>query len=125
MWKSLFILPFYHQISQDVNIFFLFSYIYAIAKLLKGKTPHNEGSDSGVELEISSNGKTKTLTPNDSNNDDQALQLHSMQTSSESFLQMVIQIYFLVLLVVMGGATLIAGREAEEYFNDICKKRIF
>ena len=107
------------------TFFFLFSYIYAIAKLLTGKTPQNEGSDSGVELEISSNGKTKTLTPNDSNNDDQALQLHSMQTSSESFLQMVIQIYFLVLLVVMGGATLIAGREAEEYFNDICKKRTF
>ena len=112
-------------IVHDVNIFFLFSYIYAIAKLLTGKPPQNEGSDSGVELEISSNGKTKTLTPTDSNNDDQALQLHSMQTSSESFLQMVIQIYFLVLLVVMGGATLIAGREAEEYFNDICKKQIF
>ena len=122
MSNSLFILAF---IVHHANIFFLFSYIYAIAKLLKGKTPQNEGSDSGVELEISSNGKTKTLTTNDSNNDDQALQLHSMQTSSESFLQMVIQIYFLVLLVVMGGATLIAGREAEEYFNDICKKRRF
>ena len=92
---------------------------------MTGKIPENEGSDSGVELEISSNGKTKTLTPNDNNNDDQALQLHSMQTHSESFLQMVIQIYFLVLLVVMGGATLIAGREAEEYFNDICKQKIF
>ena len=49
------------------------------------------------------------------------LQLHSVQTGSESFLQMVIQIYFMVLLVVMGGATLIAGREAEDFFNDICK----
>ena len=76
-------------------------------------------------MEIGNRGTIKTMSSVTTDIDDQALQLHSMQTGSESFLQMVIQIYFLVLLVVMGGATLIAGREAEEYFNDICKKRIF
>ena len=72
-------------------------------------------------MEISHDGNTKVMAIKNSSPDEQALQLHSVQTGSESFLQMVIQIYFMVLLVVMGGATLIAGREAEDFFNDICK----
>ena len=76
---------------------------------------------NGLEMEIGQDGNTKVLSIKQKDPDHQALQLHSMQTGSESFLQMVIQIYFMVLLVVMGGATLIAGREAEDFFNDICK----
>ena len=72
-------------------------------------------------MEIGHDGNTKVVSIKNSSPDEQALQLHSVQTGSESFLQMVIQIYFMVLLVVMGGATLIAGREAEDFFNDICK----
>ena len=72
-------------------------------------------------MEIGSSGIIKTVSIETQDIDDQALQLHSIQTSSESFLQIVIQIYFMVLLVIMGGATLIAGREAEDFFNDICK----
>ena len=76
---------------------------------------------NGLEMEIGQDGNTKVLSIKQKDPDHQALQLHSMQTGSESFLQMVIQIYFMVLLVVMGGATLIAGREAEDFFNDICR----
>ena len=76
-------------------------------------------------MEIGSSGIIKTLSIETQDVDDQALQLHSMQTGSESYLQMVIQIYFMVLLVIMGGATLIAGREAEDFFNDTCKLTSF
>ena len=76
---------------------------------------------NGLEMEIGQDGSTKVMAIKSNSPDEQALQLHSVQTGSESFLQMVIQIYFMVLLVVMGGATLIAGREAEDFFNDICK----
>ena len=98
-----------------------FSYVFAIVRLITNKIDGNIGVRNGVEMEIGNDGNTKTIAMENNDNDDQALQLHSIQTSSESFLQMVIQIYFLVLLVVMGGATLIAGREAEIFFNDICK----
>ena len=72
-------------------------------------------------MEIGNRGSMKTMSSVTTDIDDQALHLHSMQTGSESFLQIVIQIYFMVLLVIMGGATLIAGREAEDFFNDTCK----
>ena len=75
------------------------------------------------EMEIGEDGETKTISDNCNESNDQSLQLHSIQTFSESFLQIVIQIYFSLLLVVMGGSTLIAGRNAEEFFNDICKNR--
>ena len=87
---------------------------------MKNKTNDNVVRN-GLEMEIGQDGNTKVMAIKNSSPDEQALQLHSVQTGSESFLQMVIQIYFMVLLVVMGGATLIAGREAEDFFNDICK----
>ena len=90
-------------------------------RLATNKIDGNIGVRNGVEMEVGNDGNTKTVAMENTGNEDQALQLHSIQTGSESFLQMVIQIYFLVLLVVMGGATLIAGREAEDFFNDICK----
>ena len=88
--------------------------------MLKNKTKEDVVRN-GLEMEIGQDGSTKVMTIKSNSPDEQALQLHSVQTGSESFLQMVIQIYFMVLLVVMGGATLIAGREAEDFFNDICK----
>ena len=91
-----------------------------IRLLFKAKVEENV-IRNGLEMEIGQDGNTKIMSVRQKDPDYQALQLHSMQTGSESFLQMVIQIYFMVLLVVMGGATLIAGREAEDFFNDICK----
>ena len=91
-----------------------------IRLLFKAKVEENV-IRNGLEMEIGQDGNTKVMSIRQKDPDHHALQLHSMQTGSESFLQMVIQIYFMVLLVVMGGATLIAGREAEDFFNDICK----
>lgn len=88
--------------------------------MLRNKTKEDVVRN-GLEMEIGQDGSTKVMAIKNNSADEQALQLHSVQTGSESFLQMVIQIYFMVLLVVMGGATLIAGREAEDFFNDICK----
>ena len=103
-----------------IYFFFYFSYVKAIIRLLRNKTKEDVVRN-GLEMEIGQDGSTKVMAIKNNSPDDQALQLHSVQTGSESFLQMVIQIYFMVLLVVMGGATLIAGREAEDFFNDICK----
>merc|ERR1719412_991478 len=85
---------------------------------MDGTMNGNIDNRNGLELEIGRSEILKTILTETKDVDDQALQLHSMQTGSESFLQIVIQVYFMVLLVIMGGATLIAGREAEDFFND-------
>ena len=102
-------------------VFLYFSYFKAMFILTAKKTNEKDLKQNSQEMEVGEGGKTKIVSNDCSEVDDQALQLHSIQTLSESFLQIVIQIYFLLLLVVMGGATLIAGRDAEEFFNDICK----
>ena len=82
-------------------------------------------SKGAQELEVGDDGKLKPppgagdVMMNDV--DGQALHLHTVQTLSQSFLQIVIQLYFLVLLVIMPGATIIAGRDAEDFFGDVCK----
>ena len=94
----------------------------AMLVLIGKKTDEKEPIENIQEMEIGEDGETKTVSDRRTEADDQSLQLHSIQTFSESFLQIVIQIYFSLLLVVMGGSTLIAGRNAEEFLNDICKK---
>ena len=50
-----------------------------------------------------------------------AVKFHSLQSHAESFLQVIIQVYFMCLLVILGTGTIIAGVSAEELFQDICK----
>ena len=57
----------------------------------------------------------------DVTNEDRAAQLKSIQAMSQSFLQLVIQVYLFVMLALMGGATLIAGVDAATYFKKICE----
>ena len=52
---------------------------------------------------------------------EQASQLHQIQALSQSYLQIVIQVYFVVMLVLMGGATLIAGVDAPTFFSSTCE----
>ena len=50
-----------------------------------------------------------------------AAKFHSLQSHGESFFQVIIQIYFMFLLVILGTGTIIAGVSAEQIFQDICK----
>lgn len=50
---------------------------------------------------------------------DDAVNLHSLEASSNSFFQVVIQIYFLLLLVVFGTGTIISGVDALDVFKAI------
>ena len=52
---------------------------------------------------------------------ERANQLKNVQAMSQSFLQMVIQIYLFVMLALMGGATMIAGVDAATFFSRICE----
>ena len=50
-----------------------------------------------------------------------AIKLHSLESHGQSFFQIIIQIYFLFLLLILGTGTVIAGVSAEKFFQDICK----
>ena len=53
---------------------------------------------------------------------DHAIQLHSLQAQAESFLQIIVQLYFTVLLVLLGAGTVVAGvGSAQNFFNKVCK----
>lgn len=51
----------------------------------------------------------------------QAVKLHSLESHGQSFFQIVIQVYFLFLLLILGTGTVIAGVSADKFFHDICK----
>lgn len=53
---------------------------------------------------------------------ERASKLKNVQAMSQSFLQLVIQIYLFVMLALMGGATMIAGVDAATFFTRICKQ---
>ena len=50
-----------------------------------------------------------------------SVKLHSLQSHSGSFLQVIIQLHFVILLVILRTGTIIDGMSAEELFQDICK----
>ena len=50
-----------------------------------------------------------------------AIKLHSLESYAQSFLQIIIQVYFLFLLLLLGTGTVIAGVSVEKFFQDICK----
>jgi hypothetical protein len=50
-----------------------------------------------------------------------AIKLHSLESYAQSFFQIIIQVYFLFLLLLLGTGTVIAGVSAEKFFQDICK----
>jgi hypothetical protein len=53
---------------------------------------------------------------------DQAIQLHSLQAQAESFLQIIVQLYFTFLLVLLGTGTVVAGvGSAQSFFDKVCK----
>ena len=47
-----------------------------------------------------------------------AIKLHSLESHSQSFFQIIIQVYFLFLLLILGTGTVIAGVSAEKFFQD-------
>lgn len=51
----------------------------------------------------------------------QAVKYHSLESHGESFFQVITQVYFLFLLLILGTGTVIAGVSAETFFQDICK----
>ena len=50
-----------------------------------------------------------------------SVKLHSLQSHGGSFFQVIIQLYFVILLVILRTGTIIDGMSAEELFQDICK----
>ncbi len=54
-----------------------------------------------------------------------ATKFHSLESHGEAFFQIIIQMYFMFLLVIMGTGTVIAGVNAKDFFNDICKHLLF
>ena len=53
--------------------------------------------------------------------DFQSVKLHSLHSHGGSFFQVIIQLYFVILLVILRTGTIIDGMSAEELFQDICK----
>ena len=100
----------------------LFSYIKAILSLIRS---YANNSDS-----------TTTFSPNAENEWNEgvtdvrrmkrekefhAIKLHSLESYAQSFFQIIIQVYFLFLLLLLGTGTVIAGVSAKKFFQDICK----
>ena len=54
-----------------------------------------------------------------------SVKLHSLQSHGESFFQVIIQLYFVFLLVILGTGTIIDGVSAEQLFHDICKLIVY
>ena len=54
-----------------------------------------------------------------------SVKLHSLQSHGESFFQVIIQLYFVFLLVILGTGTIIDGVSAEQLFQEICKYFFF
>ena len=53
---------------------------------------------------------------------DEALSLHSLEASGNSFFQIVLQLYFLLLLVSFGAGTFVAGVDAITFFRTVGKE---
>jgi len=118
---KLLVLPFYILMMIPSVIFVtLFSYIKAILSLIRS---YASNSDS-----------TTTFSPNADNEWNEgvtdvrrmkrekefhAIKLHSLESYAQSFLQIIIQVYFLFLLLLLGTGTVIAGVSAEKFFQDI------
>ena len=53
---------------------------------------------------------------------DAAVNLHSLEASGNSFFQVIIQLYFMTLLVVFGTGTVIAGVDVVDFFKSVGKE---
>jgi len=86
-----------------------------------------------IRCYASSSDSTTTFSPNAENEgvtdvrrmkrekEFHAIKLHSLESYAQSFFQIIIQVYFLFLLLLLGTGTVIAGVSAEKFFQDICK----
>ena len=54
-----------------------------------------------------------------------ATKFHSLESHGQSFFQIILQTYFLFLLLLLGTGTVIAGVNAETFFKNICKSKKF
>jgi hypothetical protein len=90
-------LPVYLIIMQPLTIVItIFSYYRALSKIFRQKAP------SAIQESY-----------------DAALNLHSLEASSNSHFQIIIQLHFLTVLVVMGMGTIIEGMPVAEVFQRV------
>lgn len=122
---KLLILPLYVAIMIPlVVIATIFQYINAaksIMRTAKATKPQKQSSNSfsPQPQSFKSDEVVKLKVARQQEEIYSAIQLHSLETHGESFFQLCIQLYFLFLLVLMGTGTIVAGVDAESFFNDI------
>ena len=87
----------------------VFSYLKAIRSLVKTNTVNINGNQLD---DIKRLRREKEF---------HATKFHSLESHGQSFFQIILQTYFLFLLLLLGTGTVIAGVNAETFFKNICK----
>ena len=105
--------PSLHTFLINCYIFFFSYFKAALSKLSKSKTM--------AFVPATNNNEIDDITRMKRERDFFSVKLHSLQSHGESFFQVIIQLYFIFLLVILGTGTIIDGVSAEQLFQDICK----